>query len=229
MAGAMLIAIVGAESTGKSALAAELQRALVARTRLRCARVDEYLRAWCEQAGRTPQPHEQAAIAVAQRAQIEAAARTHELVICDTTPLMTAIYSELLFGDDSLHADALAFQAGCALTLLTGLDLPWVADGLQRDGPQVRAPVDAALRRALRRASLGWSVVHGLGSQRLDSALNAITPLLMQRAPAQAGGLFSRLLDREAGLPAATRWTCEHCDQPECEHASLALMSKPLP
>jgi len=229
MAGAMLIAIVGAESTGKSALAAELQQAMLARTGLRCARVDEHLRAWCEQAGRTPQAHEQAAIAAAQREQIEAAARTHELVICDTTPLMTAIYSELLFGDAGLHADALAFQARCALTLLTGLDLPWVADGLQRDGAHVRAPVDSALRRALRQARLSWSVVHGQGPQRLDSALNAITPLLMQRAPQQAAGLFSRLLDREAGLPAATRWTCEHCDQPECEHASLALTSKPLP
>ncbi|MEJ6002400.1 AAA family ATPase [Paucibacter soli] len=225
----MLIAIVGAESTGKSALAAQLQQALMARTGLRCARVDEHLRAWCEQAGRTPQAHEQAAIAATQREQIESAALTHELVICDTTPLMTAIYSELLFQDTSLHEAALRFQARCDLTLLTGLDLPWVADGLQRDGPQVRAPVDAALRRALRQAALSWSVVHGLGSARLETALNAITPMLLQHAPTQASGLFGRLLAREAGLPAATRWTCEHCDQADCEHASLALRSKPTP
>jgi nicotinamide riboside kinase len=229
MAEALLIAIIGAESTGKSALAAELQQALAARTGLRCARVDEHLRSWCEAAGRTPHAHEQAGIAATQQRLIEQAAASHELVICDTTPLMTAIYSELLFGDQTLHAHALRFQARCALTLLTGLDLPWVADGLQRDGAHVRAPVDAALRRAMRTAGLGWSVVHGLGEQRLGSALNAITPLLMQHAPLQAAGLFSRLLERQAGLPAATRWTCEHCDQPECEHASLALTSKPMP
>jgi hypothetical protein len=64
---------------------------------------------------------------------------------------MTAVYSHTVFGDDSLDADGRARTARAyALTLLTALDLPWVADGLQRDGPQVRAPVDDRLRALLR-------------------------------------------------------------------------------
>ena len=50
----------------------------------------------------------------------------------------------------------MAFHRRCALTLLTALDLPWVADGLQRDGPHVQAPIDATIRLALDSAGLAW-------------------------------------------------------------------------
>ncbi|WP_428507512.1 AAA family ATPase [Roseateles sp.] len=218
----LLIAIVGAESTGKSSLAQALQVALSMATGLRCALAPEVLREWCEAAGRTPRPEEQAGIAEAQAARCEALALTADLVLCDTTSLMTAVYSELLFADRSLLGSGLAFHRRCALTLLTALDLPWVADGLQRDGAHVRAPVDAAVRRALMSAGLGWSVVAGSGERRVDAALNAITPLLLARrtAPLPATGLFSRLQARQDALP-EWRWACDNCDVPECEHLSL--------
>jgi nicotinamide riboside kinase len=165
---ATLIAIVGAESTGKTALA----RALAGR--LGGVAVPELLRAWCERAGRTPRPDEQAAIAAAQTAAIDAAARKADIVICDTTALMTAVYSDFLFHDASLLPQALAFHRRCALTLLTALDLPWEADGLQRDGPHVQAPVDAAIRAALDSAGVGWTLVSGQGPARVESALQAV-------------------------------------------------------
>ena len=98
----------------------------------------EWLRQWCDQAGRTPRPDEQAAIAHHQQHLIDQAAALHDLVVCDTTPLMTAVYSGLLFDDRSLDRYALEQQRRCHLTLLTALDIAWVAAGLQRDGPQVR-------------------------------------------------------------------------------------------
>ncbi len=124
----------------------------------------------------------------------------HDVVLCDTTPLMTAIYSEYLFGDRSLIAGAQAFHRRCDLTLLTALDIDWEPDGLQRDGPQVRPPIDAAIRRALLEGGLDWSVVSGRGQARLDAALNAITPLLLGRATPKPG-LFTRL-DAPPGRPA---------------------------
>lgn len=215
----MLIAIVGAESTGKTALSLALRQALAQATGLRCTVVPEHLRLWCETQGRTPQAHEQRAVAEQQAALIEQAATEHDLVFCDTTPLMTAVYSELLFQDRSLYDMALSFQRRCTLTLLTALDLPWVADGLQRDGPHVRVPVDAAVRKALFEGGLGWSVIAGEGMARLDNALNAITPLLAHRKPPRSG-LLTRLDARQASFP-ERRWICERCDSPECEHASL--------
>ncbi len=164
---ATLIAIVGAESTGKTALAQALAEQLGG------VAVPELLRAWCDREGRTPRPDEQADIAAAQTAAIDAAALKSDVVICDTTALMTAIYSDYLFQDASLYPAALAFHRRCALTLLTELDLPWVADGLQRDGPHVRAPIDAAIRAALASAGVGWQRVAGQGEQRVQAALSA--------------------------------------------------------
>lgn len=220
---ALKIAIVGAESSGKSMLAQDLAPRLAADTGLSVTAVPEYLRHWCDTAGRTPRADEQAAIAAEQARRIEAAAQAHAIVLCDTTPLMTAIYSELLFADASLLPGALAFQRSCALTLLTTPDLPWVADGM-RDGAHVQAPVDAALRRALLGAGLSWSIVSGRGPARLDAALNAITPLLLRRrSGVQAlpgNGLFTRLQARQDAMPDQA-WFCQDCDVPECEHAML--------
>lgn len=178
MADAVVIAIVGAESTGKTLLAQALAQRLASVTGRRSTWVGEWLRQWCDQQGRTPQPHEQQAIAHTQQAHIDAAAATHDIVVADTTPLMTAVYSQLLFDDTSLLPWALQQHRGYALTLLTALDLPWVPDGLQRDGPQVRAPVDARVRDALTGAGLGFCVVAGRGDQRVHNALALVQPLL---------------------------------------------------
>lgn len=214
---ALLVAIVGAESTGKTALAAALAERVAAETGLACSWVPEQLRLWCEREGRTPRRDEQAGIAAAQREAVAAAAASHEVVLADTTPLMTAVYSHMLFADDSLVAAAVDWQRGCALTLLTALDLPWVADGLQRDGPQVRGPVDALIRQLLIGHGLPWALVSGSGGQRVDHALDAIAPLLRRRA-APRRGLFTRLAERNAE---DRPWTCERCDDPGCEHRSL--------
>jgi nicotinamide riboside kinase len=220
MAEATVVALLGAESTGKTTLAAALARRLGEETGLRSTWVDEWLRLWCEREGRTPRADEQPAIAREQHARIAAAAATHDLVVCDTTALATAVYSRLLFGDRSLEAMAVALhRAHVSLTLLTAPDLPWVADGLQRDGPQVREPVDAALRALLHAQRLPWVTVSGQGEARLEMALDEVSPLLRRRALPR-DGLFSRLARRNAETP-ARQWVCEKCDVPECEHAQL--------
>jgi nicotinamide riboside kinase len=218
--GGLRVGIVGAESTGKTTLALTLADRVADMTGLRCVAVAEYLREWCDSHERTPRADEQRAIADEQQRRIEAAARLHDVVIADTTPLMTAVYSELLFEDTSLYEAALQAQRACALTLLTALDLPWVADGHQRDGPHVREPVDRAVRAALLRSGVAWSIVSGGGETRVASALDAITPLLLRRFDSPRNGLFTRLQSRQAAMP-PWKWVCEKCDMPDCEHASL--------
>ena len=216
---ALRIAIVGAESTGKTALAQALAPRIATLTGLRCTWVGEHLRAWCDSRGRTPQPDEQPAIAARQQALIDAAAGDHDVVVCDTTPLMTAVYSDWLFNDQSLHSPAVAWQRHCQITLLTALDIAWQPDGLQRDGPQVRVPVDGRVRSLLIQHGLPWALVAGQGDARLESAVDAVAPLLRAR-PGPAAGLFSRLAERDAAQP-AWRWACDSCDAPDCEHALL--------
>src|SRR4051794_26422349 len=92
---ALKVAIVGAESTGKSHLAHALGRALEAEFGLRCVVVDEWLRDWCDQQGRPPRSDEQMGIAVEHARRIATAAHPGvDLVLCDTTPLMVAVYSD---------------------------------------------------------------------------------------------------------------------------------------
>jgi len=212
----ILIAVLGAESTGKTTLAQALAARVAGETGLAATWVSEWLRDWCDREGRTPRPGEQADIARVQHERIDAAAAAHEVVVVDTTALTTAVYSRLLFGDRSLEAHAVALQRRFALTLLTALDLPWVADGHQRDGAHVRAPVDAALRELLQAHRLPWALVSGEGERRLENALDAVAPFVRRR-PAPRTGLFTRLAQRDADAP-AWPWTCERCDLPDCEH-----------
>ncbi|TDM06282.1 MAG: ATPase [Ideonella sp. MAG2] len=218
----LVFALVGAESTGKSTLAASLAQRLASDTGLHCTWVPEALRQWCNTHQRTPQRHEQADIAQLQSQAIAEAQATHDVVIADTTPLMTAVYHWQVFGSAELDAAALQWQRQhCALTLLTGLDLPWVADGFQREGPQVREPVDARLRHLLLHSGLSFGVVRGMGPARLEAALDAVSPLLRTPSASKAGGLFSRLAQRDANAP-PWPWLCD-CDSPECEHALRSM------
>jgi nicotinamide riboside kinase len=204
------IAILGAESTGKSCLTHALAGVMQSRGH-RVRTVAEVLRSWCEREGRTPLAHEQIGIAQTQAQAVMCIQQAW--VISDTTPLMTAVYSHLLFADESLYPMALAHQALFDTTLLTGLDLPWVADGLQRDGPQLRGPVDTLVRQALEGAGMAFRVVYGHGHQRLNNALLA----LGLPGVDEAAGL-TRDNAQFAINEGRTVWQCNECSDPDCEH-----------
>lgn len=206
---ALVIGVVGAESTGKTLLVKELGRTLRERG-LQVATVPEALRLFCDREGRTPRVEEQLAIAREQSRCIAAAAQRAAIVLADTTALMTAVYSEVIFGDTSLHGQALADHARCDLTLLTGLDLPWVPDGILRDGPLVREAVDSCLRRLLQDGSVPHALVMGKGLKRQANALSCIEHLLNEPTRRQ----------RQVGT-SRWRWFCDHCDDGECEQRWL--------
>ncbi|RYY87491.1 MAG: ATPase, partial [Comamonadaceae bacterium] len=167
--------------------------------------VPEVLREWCARAGRAPRPDEQLAIAREQEERVDAAAAQGGMVLADTTALMVAIYAGMLFPDGELYRHALERQRLYALTLVTGLDLPWVADGLHRDAAHPREPVDALVRSSLAAAGVPYRVVYGAGEARVRSAL---APVL-------------EWLDERPAVPERERrwsWACERCSDPECEH-----------
>lgn len=203
---AFVITLLGAESTGKTTLALGLAESLSARG-LRVAQVPEYLREFCDREQRTPRIDEQRGIAAEQTRRIATAAERHDIVVADTSALMIAVYSDQVFADTSLYDEALAAHARSDLTLLTALDLPWQADGLQRDGPQVREPVDAKVRAALGRARIDWAVVFGQGPARLANALAAVD---RSRSPPPAGRRW--------------QWVCERCGDADCERHWLPTL-----
>jgi len=196
-----VLVLLGGESTGKSLLAKALCQALQGEGHDAVV-VPEYLRQFCEMHGRTPHADEQPGIADAQTQRISQAERNHAIVIADTSALMTAVYSARLFGDNRLYPRAIATQRRYAATLLTALDLPWVADGLQRDGPRMRQLIDNDLRGVLVGHGLPFSVIHGTGPVRLAAAL-AAARLALQNSPATMGA-------------ERWRWTCPNCDGAPC-------------
>lgn len=211
------VCLLGAESTGKTRLSQELATHYRDQGR-HAVVVPEYLREWCEREGRTPRPDEQEGIAREQARRIEAAGPA-EWVITDAGPLMVAVYSDLLFGDRSLYPFALAQQRAQDVTLLTGLDLPWVADGFIRDGAHAREPVDALARAALAGARLPFRVVYGHGPERLASALSAIDSVARSPRSMRVAGVFDASSSR-----AGWTWACEKCSDPDCEHRLLSQL-----
>ena len=206
---AQVVTLLGGESTGKTSLAHALNERLNDQGVRACV-VPEHLRLWCEAQGRAPRADEQSGLARTQARLIDQAAARHDLqvVVADTTPLVIAAYSELYFKDMDLLPEARDWQRRVDLTLLMGLDLPWVPDGLFRESETIRDATDAVLRRELQGAGIPYQTIYGQGPARLEQALRilgrSLGQVLVAVDPAWAQGRRPR--------------TCETCSDPDCEH-----------
>ncbi|AQR70409.1 nicotinamide-nucleotide adenylyltransferase [Janthinobacterium sp. LM6] len=168
------VAILGAESSGKSTLAAALAE------RYGSVWVPEYLREFVETQGRVPVAADQFGIARMQLARENAAAaQAQHFLFCDTTPLMTAVYSRHYFHGVDAPLAALADDYHYGLTLVTAPDSPWVADGLQRESEAVRQLIHRQLLEELAERQISYLLVSGSLAARLEQAdawLSASTP-----------------------------------------------------
>jgi NadR type nicotinamide-nucleotide adenylyltransferase len=165
------IAILGAESSGKSTLAGALA------ARYNTVWVPEYLREFVELHARVPHEVDQADIARIQREREDAAAKNaSEFLFCDTTPLMTGVYSRHYWGRVDARTALLERRHDYAFTLVTAPDSPWEADGLQRDSEQVRQAVHERLVGLLREREIAFLLVSGSLQQRVLQADRLINP-----------------------------------------------------
>ncbi len=220
----MKIALLGAESTGKTTLAHALAAHLQTQ-RGRAVAVDEYLREWCDAHQRVPQAHEQWHIAQEQRKRIDMAQSAAKDVVADSTPLSIAIYSEYFFDDLTLYPTALDYQRSFDVTLVTGLDVAWQADGYQRDGPQVRDDLDGLLRKVLGTHQIAYCVVYGQGNLRLENALLAIQSSTQSAIDSVAARAVSTLATDQKPSKNWV-WACDKCSDPDCEHKLFSSLQK---
>lgn len=156
------IAILGAESSGKSVLAEALAN------RFQTVWVPEYLREFVDSQQRVPRSEEQLHIAQTQRArEVILSAKAKDYLFCDTTPLMTALYSRHYFEDLDPELVRLEQQHDYAFTIVTAPDFPWTADGLQRESPAVRQRVHEELLDVLDSREIPFMLVEGALEQRI--------------------------------------------------------------
>ena len=168
-----LICLIGAECTGKTTLAQRLAEDCSGRW------VPERLRLFCDALERTPLQPEQINLLEQQAhdemlALEEATRHQQRYVFCDTAPLLTAVYSEFVFGDTSLYPRARELHARYAMTLVMVPDLPWIADGLQRDGAHVQQPIHNRLLRELQTIACPMVQISGSGETRTQQALQVL-------------------------------------------------------
>lgn len=210
MSEALRISIVGAGRAGDDAFAQALAARIETETGLDCGWAADPLQDWCERHQRRPQRDELQALVRAQIEAVDEAAAGRDLVVAASAPLLSAAYGRLAGGDAILEDSALEFQRRCAISLLgavneNGRDARQRHDALQ---------VDTLLRAMLNSAALPWLLIAGDGQARLDSALDALAPLLRGRSLPRRG-LFTRLAARNAE---DKPWRCDLCDDPGCEH-----------
>lgn len=167
------ICLHGAESTGKSTLAAQLAGEMGG------IWVPEYGRSHCE-AHRDPLSRaDLLLIGRAQQAMVRAAARwAGPALLIDTDALMTAAWCEMLLGE---RPDELMQAEKAHLYLLLEPDLPWVDDGTRffADAHD-RARFAAIVERVLQDAQVPFAKVGGTGEKRLQAARAAIAGITAQ-------------------------------------------------
>jgi len=166
------VAVLGAESSGKSTLCEALAR------RHGTVWVPEYLREFVDMMGRVPVEGDQFGIARTQRDREDAAAaQAQGVLFCDTTPLMTALYSRVYWGRVDAQLEELARVHDYALTLVTATDTPWTPDGLQRESEEVRELVHRMVLAELQERGIRFLLVSGDLPQRLRQVEAALAGL----------------------------------------------------
>jgi len=170
---AKTVVLIGAESTGKTTLAAQLAG------HFGTVWHPEYLRTFVDEKGALPVAEDVTAIVEGHLAGVEALApRARRVLILDTDLVSTCIYQRYYFGTCPPEVEAAAARHYADLYLLTGTDLPWTPDPGQRDGPAVRAALHALFRAELLRRNLPHLLIGGNESTRLHLAVQAVAALL---------------------------------------------------
>lgn len=170
------VCVLGAESTGKTTLAAALAG------HFGTVWVPEFARAYLLANGNVVERADMLQIARGQAASEERLAReANRLLVTDTNLLTTHIWHEHYFGDCPDEIRRLADERTAHLYLVCGPEVPWVPDEL-RDSPGHRAQFHERFCTELTKRGLPFVVLAGSHTKRLAQAV-AVVERLLSAAP----------------------------------------------
>jgi len=172
----LIVVVTGSECTGKTTLAREL----AARFEAPCSQ--EFAREYVNRKNALLDVRDVEPIARGQvAAEEEAVARAAEIAVKDTDLVSTVVYARHYYGSCPAWVEREASARLGDLYLLLHPDVPWVADGLQRDRPADRDLLHSLFEKQL--ATFGARVVHITGDwpTRRRLALDAVHSLLPPR------------------------------------------------
>jgi NadR type nicotinamide-nucleotide adenylyltransferase len=164
------VAILGAESTGKTTLAQNLAR------HFNTVWVPEFARAYLEPSGGICTLEDMPVIARGQAAAEDQAARdANRVLICDTELMTTAFWHERYWGwcPDEIARLARERAERYRLFLLCDSAAPWIGDGL-RDSPGHREWFQQRFLQKLQQRRLPYVVLSGSYAERTAAAIRAV-------------------------------------------------------
>jgi NadR type nicotinamide-nucleotide adenylyltransferase len=167
------VTLFGAESTGKTTLAKELAR------RFDTVVAPEYGRLYTQTHGQGASTAEDM-LRIANghlKGVAEAARRANRVLIEDTDPVLTAVWSDILAGKRDPWFDA--FHDYPDLYLFCDIDMPWVKDDVRYfSSPEDRRKFHLACERELTARGARFVRISGTPEQRRARAIDAVEALL---------------------------------------------------
>lgn len=183
-----VVVLIGPESTGKSTLAERLANRFSAPLSLEFAR--EYV-------SQRTAPLDHADIDAIARGQMaledgvhrRVAEHTAALVIKDTDLVSTLVYARHYYGHSPRWLEHAASERRGGLYLLCAPDVPWVADGPQRDRPHARVELHARFAETLAGLQVAVVTIAGAWAAREEAAVTAVEQWLTRSAVAPGSAL----------------------------------------
>lgn len=162
----MKIAVVGAESTGKTKLAEALAQ------HYHTAWVPEYARQYLQDLNRPYTAHDVETIARGQMALEEELGRAgHSPLFCDTNLLVIKVWMDDAFGSTPAWMEEEIVRRPYHLHVLTDPNIPYEADPL-REHPELRPHFTQIYMAHLERYQLPYLYVSGNLQQRMEAVTN---------------------------------------------------------
>jgi NadR type nicotinamide-nucleotide adenylyltransferase len=175
----LVVVVTGSECTGKTTLAAALAATFDAPWS------PEFVREYVDVKGTSLDPSDvepigRGQLAAEREAEREGAQRTSRVVVRDTDLVSTMVYSRHYYGACPEWIATAARERAGHLYLLLCPDVPWVADGLQRDRPleESRAGIHALFRAALTGIAARVVEIRGSWAEREARAVAAVAAAL---------------------------------------------------
>lgn len=167
------VVVTGSECTGKTTLAAWLAQAFGATLST------EYVRQYVDEKRAPLTAADVEPIARGQVAGEDTAIRSSRgVVVKDTDLLSTVVYSHHYYGHCPAWIEQAALERRGDLYLLLHPDVPWIADGLNRDRPTERAVLHELFRAALANAGAAVVDIEGTWEARYVRAADAVRRLV---------------------------------------------------
>ena len=168
-----IVAITGAESTGKSALAKTLAEYY------NTPFIPEYAREYVQNLNRKYTYDDVEIIARKQVEELQNLKKlNHPIIILDTWLVITKIWFKVVFNRYPEWIEDEIMNTEIDLFLVCDTDLPWVADNVRENAGDKRKSLQKMYIEELEKYGFPYRIVKGEGKSRTENAIQFINKLL---------------------------------------------------